>query len=266
MSIKQLSAGELKRFARCPVNPRLRVRIENLADFLAVISSTISTDDRYWFRGHEDLTFGLIPSALRYPEFARRAKALELMAEFKRVAAIKLPRPPAPSNELEWALIAQHHGLPTRLLDWTESATTALYFACKKEDRDGTIFILNPVSLNRLSYPGKPRVLDPQQDIATITTYLRMSGKHVRGGRSPVAINPVWNSERLMIQRGVFTLHGNKFDLEGVPSLAAILILREYKLRLRSELERIGVDEMTLFPELEHVSAHLKRRAGLEHC
>jgi len=267
MSTIVLSTAERKRFAKCPVKcPRLHDRIESLADYVAVISSAITTNERFWFRGHKDFLFSLTPSALRYSEFSDRTRALELISDFKRIAAYKVPHQVNPDNELEWALIAQHNGLPTRLLDWTESGTTALYFACLADDHDGMVFVLNPVALNRMSYPGKPRVLDPQRDKEVIITYLRMGGKNIPGGRLPVAIDPVWNSDRLVIQKGVFTLHGSRFDLDGakVPSLVAIPILREYKVKLRSELERIGVDEMTLFPELEHLCAHLTRRAGLE--
>jgi FRG domain-containing protein len=267
MPTKTLSVAEQKRFIKCPVKcPRVSARIESLADFLAVISSTITTNDRFWFRGHYDVLFSLTPSALRYRSFAERTRALSLLADFKRIADTKLTRTPQPDEELEWALIAQHYGLPTRLLDWTESATTALYFACIKEDGDGTVFVLNPIDLNRLSYPGKPRILDPQQDRDLILSYLRMSARKTKGGRKPIAINPVWNSARLIMQKGVFTLHGKKVDLDDarIPSLVAIPVLREAKLTLRAELQRIGVDEMTLFPELEHSCAHLKRNAGLE--
>jgi hypothetical protein len=67
------------------------------------------------------------------------------------------------------------------------------------------------------------------------------------------------------MQKGVFTLHGPKFELQGkgVSSLTGIPILKESKPRLVAELQRIGVDEMTLFPELEHSCIHLKRREGL---
>jgi hypothetical protein len=61
-----------------------------------------------------------------------------------------------------------------------------------------------------------------------------------------------------MLQKGVFTLHGSRFDLDKdqAPSLVALPIVREAKGQLLVELERIGVDEMTIFPELEHSARH----------
>lgn len=264
--IEYLTSAEWKRFSICPVKcPRLRDRVTSLSDFLAVISNSIRTEEPFWFRGHSDVQCSLTPTALRFKSQPDREKALGLMADFRRIAESKLPRPPDGEADLKWAQIAQHFGLPTRLLDWTESATTALYFACLRDDTDGVVLILNPIDLNRLSYPKKPRVLDPQKDEAVIRSYLRTGARRSRSGRYPVAINPVWNSERLIMQKGVFTLHGGRFDLDGggIPSLAAIPILRESKKILHAQLQRIGVDEMTLFPELEHSCTHLKRKAGL---
>lgn len=260
-----LTAVEARRFAKCPVKcPLLKKRIVSVGDYLALISDAIRTEDPFWFRGHDDVDYSLTPSALRYEPYGQRVKALALMADFKRIAGIKLPRPPSASEELEWALIAQHYGLPTRLLDWTESATTALYFATLKPAHDGVVFMINPIALNRLSYPTKPRVLDPQLDSPAILAYLHMGARELPNGKNPVAINPVWNSDRLILQKGVFTLHGSKFHLNsGVPSLIGFPILAEAKEKLRSELQRVGVDEMTLFPELEHSCSHLKRSAGL---
>jgi len=264
--IANLSASEIRRFAVCPVEcPKLRQKITSLADYFSVISSVVSTDDPFWFRGHSEVHWSLTPSALRYPLMADRTKALELMTEFKRIAETKLSRPPTPDDELKWAQIAQHYGLPTRLLDWTESATAALYFACLRPASDGMVFVLNPIDLNRMSYPLKPRILDSQRDHALILKYLTAGPRASRSRNYPLAMNPVWNSERLIIQKGVFTVHGKRFSLDKgrVPSLVGIPVLKESKPRLRSELQRIGVDEMTLFPELEHSCSHLKRRCGL---
>jgi len=261
-----LSASELRRFKLCPVDcPKLRQKITSLADYVQVISSTVTGDERFWFRGHEDANYSLTPSALRPKRESDRQKALDLMADFKRVAEIKLNRPPGPKDELKWAQIAQHYGLPTRLLDWTESATTALYFACLGAEVDGAVFVINPVDLNRRSDKLRPNILDPQRDEEVILKYLKSGPREAKQGSFPRAINPMWNSERLILQKGVFTLHGSRFSLNKgkIRSLVAILILREFKNQLLSQLQRIGVDEMTLFPELEHSCKHLVRMSGL---
>jgi hypothetical protein len=99
------------------------------------------------------------------------------------------------------------------------------------------------VDLNRLSYHDRPRILDARADAEIIQTYFQLGGRLNRRGPRTVAVNPVWNSERLMLQKGVFTLHGSRdFELRAdTPSLAAVPIVREAKAALRSELERVGI-------------------------
>lgn len=193
-------------------------------------------------------------------------RALALLAEFKRVAEIKLSPPPQRDDELGWCQVAQHYGLPTRLLDWTENPQNALYFACDDHQKDGLVFVLNPVDLNRLSYPDRPRVLDANQDAEIIGQYLRLGGEQRKDGLRTVAINPVWNSPRIQLQRGTFTVHGSR-DLElasDTPSLAAVPIPREAKPKLRAELEVVAINQSTIFPEPEYTCAYLRRRAKLE--
>lgn len=267
--IRRLTAKEYKRFEAAPVKCQvLRQRIGSLSDFFSVISASITGAQKYWFRGHARVKWSLTPSALRYKREADRKRALQLVSEFKRVAEIKLPRPPGPEDHLKWVQLAQHYGIPTRLLDWTESATIGLYFAClseSSEPSDGMVFMLNPVDLNRLSYPQKPRVLDAGEDTRLIQEYLRLDAKRRKRGKATVAVNPVWNSDRLMLQKGVFTLHGSHFNLDSnqAPSLVALPIFLESKPQLLKELERVGVDEMSIFPELEHSCRFLVRKEGL---
>ena len=247
----------------CPLDPH---KIESLADYMAVVSQLLKGKRSYWFRGHRKVSHTLIPSALRYTSAKRRKRAMELLTEFKRVAEIKIERPPRDDEWLKWMQLAQHYGIPTRLLDWTQSATFGLYFACEKktegkdEEFDCTVFLVDPVNLAALPQGGSSLDGIPTE---VVEKYTRPA---LPGKLKTIAINPVWNSPRLAVQRGGFTLHGSTvpIDVKQAPSLYAIPLLKEFRAELREQLGRVGVDEMTLFPELEHACNHLKRNADLE--
>ena len=244
----------------CTVFPKPILR---LGEFFNVCDGVLKKDTEFWFRGHADLTWTLTPSALRYQTAEDRNRALNLLADFKRYAEIKLPHAPSQNDQLKWVQLARHYGLPTRLLDWTQNAAIALYFACQnprcRADADGAVLILNPKDLNRESDP-KPRVFDAHLDAPLIAKYLNLSGERNPRGPRTIAINPVWNSERITLQQGTFTLHGStEFTLTGehVPSLICLRVARENKERLLYELERAGINEMSIFPELEHTCRYL---------
>ena len=245
----------------------VNVKVQSLSDYLAVFSSVLKTDETFWFRGHADLIWTIIPSALRYKRQTDREKALNLVNIFKRFMEIKLDKPPSAGEELKWVQLAQHYGLPTRLLDWTTNTAIALYFACLEQNKNGLVLVLNPVDLNKTADPKRPRVFDVNKDSALINSYLHLTGQlDPKNGFKTIAVHPIWNSERIMLQQGVFTLHGSKiFTLTGkqAPSLVYVPILKEFKKDLLMELERIGVSEMSIFPEPEHLCAYLRKSEKL---
>jgi len=247
---------------------RVPEKVTCLGDYFNILNSVLKKDGAFWFRGNSDLTDRLTPSALRFTKLSQRNRALDLLSDFKRFGELKLQKTPNDDEEFKWVQLAQHYGLPTRLLDWTKNAAIALYFACEKESqKDGAVFILNPVDLNREAFPKKPRILDPNQDAELIEEYLQLDGMKDLRGLKTIAVNPPWNSERIVLQQGTFTLHGSRmFTLTDsqVPSLVYLRIEKDNKQALLEELERIGVNEMSIFPEAEHMCSYLKWRENLQ--
>ena len=258
-----------RRFRKCPVDcPRyFETEIASLSDFFSVFHYLLEPRETFWFRGHSDLEFQLAPSALRYGTVRKRERALGLVTDMKRFLGMRLNRPPAPEDNLGWMQVAQHHGLPTRLLDWTQNAAVALFFACyERPDVDGLVVILNPIELNQSVDPKISRIMDSERDSAVIQPYLKLGGRLNNRGRRTIALNPAWNNERIALQHGCFTLHGSrKFELDTnqAPSLVYVPVLHEHKESLLNELERVGIGEMFIFPEPEHVCSYLRRKEKL---
>ena len=247
---------------KCPMVTKV---VTTLSEYVAAFSSVVRAGEIFWFRGHSDYKWKTVPSALRYKEEPKRVKALGLVGEFKRFAEFKLPKPPQLTDEFKWWQVAQHYGLPTRLLDWTQSAAVALYFACLDETADGLVLVINPSDLN-LAAKRQRRVFDANLDADIIKTYLALDASEHRTGRKTIAIHPTWNSERITMQQGAFTLHGSaSFELtqSEVSSMCYLPILGAHKLNLLLELERMGIAEMSIFPEPEHICSYLKRHSNL---
>lgn len=133
--------------------------ISRWTDFLQVADQTdvgAVGKNPYAFRGQSDSKWGLKPSLLRYlgDEITAEA-ALDIeksaLAEFKSNAHLHLPQSvfATTTDTISWWTVMQHHGAPTRLLDWTASLYVAAYFAVHGDRRtDGAIWIVHTASLH----------------------------------------------------------------------------------------------------------------------
>ena len=141
MYVKQ---GDMNYLASLGRKPQ-KIIVKSVADLLEIIERDAPGD--WIFRGHSSHQWNLAASVHRLTgglDWALDKLVLferQVLSEFKRRASIFLPSRPA--SDWEWMVIAQHFGLPTRILDWTENPLVALYFSVrdsKEASRDGTLF------------------------------------------------------------------------------------------------------------------------------
>jgi hypothetical protein len=89
-----------------------------------------------WFRGHSDVTWKLTPKLYRVTPPMRGIRIIE--DEIRQEFIMRTPglAETGPLTSWEWYFMMQHFGAPTRLLDWTEGALIALYFAVRDNNGD----------------------------------------------------------------------------------------------------------------------------------
>lgn len=105
-----------------------------------------------WFRGHTKVIGELLPTAHREP-FCSARENIEFRAgqRFRLGAPALIKAVPAWDDHVSWLFLAQHHGVPTRLLDWTENVLVGIYFAVtgkEEEPEDGELWCVNHQELN----------------------------------------------------------------------------------------------------------------------
>lgn len=247
-------------------------------DFLHEIQSHLAAleeagCDCPFFRGHVDSRWKLLCGLGRQQPAEFKKKSIEsiLYYDFLSQAGPLLERP---GSSWDVLFSMQHHGLPTRLLDWSATFVVGLYFALKPYilltpsapeafdalDRNPCVWVLDPFELNR-AMASEAVVLNPEIDLEGSYQEIFIEESKTLGSKV-MAVNPTQAGKRLAAQRGCFTLHADLFSpLEnGNPAfLRQFVIPKEAVVDGVGFLRLAGMNEYTLFPDLDGLARHLKR-------
>lgn len=223
------------------------------------------------FRGMCDAGDDLRTSLLRLGGPTRRVEG-HLLRNFRKYAQRELVV--GGDSVWNWLAMAQHHGLPTRLLDWTYSPYVAMHFATDNVEsfgRDGVIWCVDYNRTNQLL----PEILKQQLHeegsfVFTADMLLRAAGAlHEFDALAPgeflIFFEPPSLDNRIVNQFALFSLLSSpeaRLDcwLERMPEVARrIVIPAALKWEIRDKLDQGNINERVLFPGLEGLSRWLKR-------
>lgn len=210
--------------------------------------------DILFFRGHSNTSWKLWPTLARVEETNRDFAEKCSYFDFLTRAGSLLPE-----NNSSWnnAFAMQHHGLPTRLLDWSENFVTALYFALKGAQGTCCVWVLNPFTLNETTI-NREELLRPQDLNGTYDDYFVSESRKIEG--KVIAVSPLRHHPRVFHQRAGFTIHGDlTTPLESLypKTIKKIVIPPEAQHGARQFLKLVGISEFTLFPDLDGLAREL---------
>jgi hypothetical protein len=238
-------------------------KIQSIQDLIKHLNKdTKGYDGSIWYRGHSKKGWKLQPGYIR---LTKTIPETSLLKNFKQNAAFLLEQKPL--NNFDWLFLMQHYGVPTRLLDWTESPLAALYFAVedkKHRNVDGALWILYPCELNKnanIEASDEQYYIPSFDDEELHSHSVETLSREKKTKNLPIAAIATRNNPRIQAQLGVFTIHHRSdIPIENIGNKKHVLkyeIPKDAKVQIYNELKVLGITKFQLFPELSSIGENL---------
>lgn len=252
------------------------IKISSVSEYVKHIEKISPLAD-YWYRGVAKKSYLPLPK-IYWKNAMKHESALEHFFLVSYKSYIEN------TNLTAWEIFAlmQHHGLPTRLLDWSESALIALYFALTSEPSSTAyraVWVLNPYELNKSSIGTAtlycPAILNNRNiDIdgksTNIDSYLPPNLSPPSCNTlpdTPLAIHSTQHLKRVSSQKGCFTIHGEKknsidtylTDADDFHMIKVDARTKKSRNKMLDVLASMGVDEEFIFQDLDSLCSKIKR-------
>jgi hypothetical protein len=237
--------------------------IDVLAQLVEEVYASAGT--RWWFRGQRDEKWSVLPTVKR--GYSKKQERIIANLFYAR-ARTRYPSCPPENDYGSWLALMQHHGLPTRLLDWTHSPLVAAYFATKFDWdmgighslTDAAIWMLEPQRLNESQkYPA----VFPPLNAVSLRPFLRPAFKEqLEGRRTVLPASPLETDLKMLAQQSAFTVHVTDTALDKLQGceqwLKKIRIPAQNTQTIRQELDVLGFRLADLFPDLFNLAREIK--------
>ena len=252
--------------------------VQSFSEYYETLKELFGKNDselQYFFRGHSNEKYKTIPGIFRndiikyenrmYHEAIRKNpdQFSEDMSTFDKLVKM------------------QHYELPTRLLDITTNPLVALFFACKGSDKNNGVVLIFPMLNEQIKYydsnsvsilsnlAKRPNNFCFSSDKETFINDIKQDKPNFKGeyleidaAQDVLCVLPKLNNERIICQQGAFFIFGMGKTKDKPAKLKdkpiKIIIKAHYKKEILRELQVLGIDEASLFPETDKILKQIK--------
>ena len=255
---------------------------DTIYDYLRIVSILSGGGLPLWYRGSASLDYGLAPSL-----YWRKQARWEGNFVHKFLVRYRAYSKEPIKNPWEMYALMRHHGLPTRILDWSRSPLIALFFALTQEpglNANRVVWILPPYQLNKHTL-GEESIFCPggmssrsirlsKGQLLDLDSYLPEAldpSDNYKLPLKPIAIESPLSIPRIAAQQGCFTVHGSsrknleqQFTRKRAPYLSAVIL--KTKDNLSEFLEPLlcwGINEETVYQDLDSMTRNILKIEGI---